>query len=81
MAEPRWRRRVRSKAQEALKLDSWQVWGAWPCEVGAPLGKQVGAQIGAQVHVQVGAQVHLQVDICPGLSLRESCLSGTSGEP
>lgn len=54
-------------------------------KVGAQVDKQVGAQVhgqvGAQVDVQVRAQVAEQVDICPGLSLRESCLSGTSGEP
>lgn len=54
-------------------------------QVGAQVDEQVGAQVhgqvGTQVEVQVGAQVDEHVDICPGLSPRESCLSGTSGEP
>lgn len=43
VAEPRQRRRERSKARQALRLDSWQVGGAWPHEVGALLVSRCSA--------------------------------------
>lgn len=50
------------------------------CRVDLQVDMQVGAEVDVKVGAQVDVQVGAEVEVCPGLSLRESCLGGTSSE-